>query len=48
MSELETKKKMLSSRKDLLDIGLRNCMISFRTGAIDLMNADELSEEALE
>jgi hypothetical protein len=48
VSELETKKKLLSSRKDLLDIGLRNSMINFRTGAIDLMNADELPEDALE
>ena len=37
MSELETKKKLLSSRKDLLDIGLRNSMISFSVGAKGLM-----------
>ena len=47
MSELETKKKLLSSRKDLLDIGLRNSMISFRAGAKSLMIVDELSEEVL-
>jgi hypothetical protein len=47
VSELETNKKLLSSRKDLLDIGLRNSMISFRAGAKSLMIVDELSEEVL-
>lgn len=47
MSQLETKKKLLSSRKDLLDIGLRNNMINFRPNAKSLMIVDELSEEAL-
>lgn len=47
MSELEIKKKLLSSRKDLLDVGLRNSMINFRAGANSLMIVDELSEEVL-
>ncbi len=47
MSEIETKKKLLGSRKDLLDIGLRNSMISFRAGAKSLMVVDEVSEEVL-
>ena len=47
MSELEIKKKLLSSRKDLLDIGLRNSMISFKAGSKSLMLVDELSEEVL-
>ena len=47
MSEMETKKKLLSSRKDLLDIGLRNSMISFRASAKSLSIVDELSEEVL-
>ena len=45
MPELDIKKKLLGSRKDLLDIGLRNSMISFRAGAKSLMVVDELSEE---
>ena len=47
MSQIETKKKLLSSRKDLLDIGLRNNMINFRRNAKSLMVVDELSEETL-
>ena len=47
MSQLETKKKLLSSRKDLLDIGLRNNMINFRRNTKSLMIVDELSEEVL-
>lgn len=47
VSEIETKRKLLSSRKDLLDIGLRNSMISFKTGAKSLLVVDELSEEVL-
>ena len=47
MSQIETKKKLLSSRKDLLDIGLRNNMINFRRNAKSLMIVDELSEEVL-
>jgi very-short-patch-repair endonuclease/DNA polymerase III delta prime subunit len=47
VSEIETKKKLLSSRKDLLDIGLRNSMISFKAGVKSLMIVDELSEEVL-
>ena len=47
MSEIETKKKLLSSRKDLLEIGLRSRMIRFGTGVKGLMMVDELSEEVL-
>lgn len=47
MSQVEVKKKLLSSRKDLLDIGLRNAMISFRRNAKSLMVVDELSDEVL-
>jgi len=47
MSEIETRKKLSSSRKDLLDIGLRNSMISFSATAKSLMVVDELSEEVL-
>lgn len=47
MSELETRKKLSSSRKDLLDIGLRNSMISFNAGVKSLMVVDELSDEVL-
>lgn len=47
MSETEIKRKLLSSRKDLLDIGLRNSMISFKAGAKSLMIVDELSEDVL-
>ncbi len=37
--------KLQSSRKELLDIGLRNSMLNFRKGARTLMVVDELSEE---
>lgn len=47
MSHIETKKKLLSSRKELLDIGLRNNMINFRPSAKSLVVVDELSEEIL-
>jgi len=47
VSELEIKKKLVSSRKDLLDIGLRNSMISFKASAKSLLIVDELSEEVL-
>lgn len=47
MSEIETRKKLASSRKDLLDIGLRNSMINFSASAKSLMVVDELSEEVL-
>ncbi|MFT6591797.1 MAG: hypothetical protein ACJA2P_002655, partial [Rhodoferax sp.] len=41
MSELEIKKKLLSSRKELLDIGLRNNLISFNPSAKSLLVVDE-------
>lgn len=47
MSEIEIKKKLAGSRLDLLDIGLRNSMISFRAGSKSLMIVDEVSEELL-
>lgn len=47
MSELEIKKKLLSSRKELLDIGLRNNLISFNPSAKSLLVVDELSDEVL-
>ena len=47
MSEIETRKKLLSSRKDLLDIGLRNNMVSFIASAKSLMVVDERSDEVL-
>lgn len=37
--------KLYSSRKELLDIGLRNSMLNFRKTAKTLMVVDELSEE---
>lgn len=37
--------KLQSSRKELLDIGLRNSMLNFRKTAKNLMVVDELSEE---
>lgn len=43
----DTKQKLLSSRKDLLDIGLRNSLINFRSGAKSLRIVDELSAEVL-
>ncbi len=47
MSQAGIKKKLLSSRKDLLDIGLRNTMINFRSGAKSLTIVDERSEATL-
>jgi very-short-patch-repair endonuclease len=47
MSEIETRKKLLSSRKDLLDIGLRNNMVSFNASAKSLQVVDERSDEVL-
>lgn len=47
MSQIEIKKKLMSSRKDLLDIGLRNNMINFRRNSKSLMIVDEQSEETL-
>lgn len=47
MTQAEVKRKLLSSRKDLLDIGLRNTMISFRSSAKSLTIVDERSEETL-
>ena len=45
--QTDIQKKLHSSRKDLLDIGLRNSMISFRQNAKSLLIVDELSEEVL-
>ena len=47
MSQSEIKKKLMSSRKDLLDIGLRSNMINFKATAKSLLIVDELSEEVL-
>lgn len=47
MELVEIKKKLAASRKDLLDIGLRNSMINFRTSAKSLTIVDERSEETL-
>ncbi len=47
MSQAELKKKLASSRKDLLDIGLRNSMINFRSTTKSLTIVDERSEEIL-
>lgn len=47
MSQDELKKKLLSSRKDLLDIGLRNNLINFRPSSKSLRIVDELSAEVL-
>ncbi|NMG15458.1 DUF3320 domain-containing protein [Aromatoleum bremense] len=48
MSHAEIKKKLASSRKDLLDIGLRNTMINFRSGPRSLAIVDERSEQILQ
>lgn len=48
MSHAEIKKKLASSRKDLLDIGLRNSMINFRSGPKSLAIIDERSEQILQ
>lgn len=47
MAQEDIEKKLLSSRKDLLDIGLRNSMINFRSGPKSLLIVDELSEDVL-
>jgi very-short-patch-repair endonuclease len=47
MPHSEIDKKLLSSRKELLDIGLRNNMLNFRPTAKSLSIVDELSEEVL-
>src|SRR6266446_5710822 len=47
MPRSEINKKLLSSRKELLDIGLRNNMLNFRPTAKSLSIVDELSEEVL-
>jgi very-short-patch-repair endonuclease len=47
MSESEISRKLISSRKELLDIGLRNSMINFRSGAKSLTIAGERSEDVL-
>jgi very-short-patch-repair endonuclease len=47
MSHSEINKKLLSSRKELLDIGLRNNMLNFRRTTKSLSIVDELSEEVL-
>lgn len=45
MSNSEISRKLISSRKELLDIGLRNSMINFRSGAKSLTITDERSQE---
>lgn len=47
MPQAEFKKKLLSSRKDLLDIGLRNNLINFRPSSKSLRIVDELPPEVL-
>jgi len=47
MPHSEINKKLLSSRKELLDIGLRNNMLNFRLTTKSLRVVDELSEEVL-
>jgi very-short-patch-repair endonuclease len=47
MPHSEINRKLLSSRKELLDIGLRNNMLNFRLTAKSLSIVDELSEEVL-
>jgi very-short-patch-repair endonuclease len=45
MSDTEIGRKLISSRKELLDIGLRNSMINFRSGAKSLAIANERSQD---
>ena len=45
MSDSEISRKLISSRKELLDIGLRNSMINFRNGAKSLTISDERSQD---
>src|SRR5262245_9779468 len=47
MSHSAINTKLLSSRKELLDIGLRNNMLNFRLTTKSLSVVDELSEEVL-
>src|SRR5215831_6037945 len=47
MPDSEINKKLLSSRKELLDIGLRNNLLNFRLTAKSLSIVDEVSEEVL-
>ena len=48
MPQADVKKKLISSRKDLLDIGLRNSMINFRGSSKSLAIVDERSEQILQ
>jgi very-short-patch-repair endonuclease/DNA polymerase III delta prime subunit len=45
MSDSEISRKLISSRKELLDIGLRNSMINFRSGAKSLTITEERSQD---
>lgn len=45
MSENEISRKLIGSRKELLDIGLRNAMINFRSGQKSLAVVDERSQD---
>jgi len=45
MSDSEISRKLISSSKELLDIGLRNSMINFRSGAKSLTITDERSQD---
>src|SRR5712691_4526739 len=47
MPHSEINKQLFSSRKELLDIGLRNNMLNFRLTTKSLSVVDELSEEVL-
>lgn len=48
MSKEIIKRKLLSSRKELLDIGLRNNLINFRATSKSLQIVDEISEQVLD
>ena len=48
MSNDIIKRKLLGSRKELLDIGLRNNLINFRGSSKSLQIVDELSEQILD
>ncbi len=45
MTPFNIDKKLLASRNELLDIGLRNNLLNFRKSAKSLQIVDELSEE---
>lgn len=47
MLQPDVAKRLAGSRKDLLEIGLRNTMVNFRPGAKSLAVIDERSEEVL-